>query len=73
MLDALPLGAGQCTATVKELAVASGLSVRAVQSARRDLLDEGLWIAERRVYVPVGFDTAAVASIPATEHGQAAA
>jgi hypothetical protein len=72
MLDAVLLGAGQCAATVKELAAASGLSVRAVQSARRDLVDEGLWITERGVYVPVAFDTSVAASIPANE-GRAAA
>jgi hypothetical protein len=57
MLDAVDMDTGYCAATAKKLATASGFSVAAVKSARRELLDEGLWIAERGVYIPVPFDT----------------
>jgi Bifunctional DNA primase/polymerase, N-terminal len=53
MLDALPIAAGQCISTVNELTTATGLSISAVKSSRRDLVAAGLWIVERGVYVPM--------------------
>jgi hypothetical protein len=52
MLDAIPLAAGQCTVTVRILVGETGFSESAVKSARRKLIEVGLWIAEHGVYVP---------------------
>src|SRR5262249_26289021 len=59
MLDAMSVDAGKCVATVGDLARQTGLAWSTVKVARRQLIDLGLWIAERGVYVPV----------PMLEHG----
>jgi hypothetical protein len=56
MLDGIPLQAGQCELTIAELVRLTKLSERAVKLARRQLLDVGLWFAERGVYVPLPLD-----------------
>ena len=70
MLDAVPQEAGQCEATVGMLQKATGLSVSAIKSARRDLLNGNLWIAQRGVYVPypaeITTDVPSTDSAPAT-------
>jgi hypothetical protein len=53
MLDAVPLEAGQCLVTVKAIAELSGLAISTVKVARRGLIELGLWISERSVYVPI--------------------
>jgi hypothetical protein len=57
MLDATSIETGQCQATVKNLMRTTGLSVSAVKSSRRDLVEQGLWIVERSAYVPSLPDT----------------
>jgi hypothetical protein len=56
MLDAVPAEIGQCGATVKDLMRSTGLSVSAVKSSRRDLVQEGFWVVERSVYIPSMLD-----------------
>jgi len=56
MLDAVSHESGQCEATVGKLQVATGLSISAIKSARADLIEKGLWIAQRGVYVAYAFD-----------------
>src|SRR5262249_26091944 len=53
MLAAVPVQAGQCTATVPALVEQTDLSESAVKTARRELIKAGLWIAEDGVYVPL--------------------
>jgi hypothetical protein len=52
MLSATSLAGGQCEITVRELVEQTKLSESAVKIARRKLLDAGLWIAQRGIYVP---------------------
>lgn len=56
MLDAISAETGQCVATVTELAEQTGLAKITVKQARQRLVDLGLWMAERGVYVPVPLD-----------------
>lgn len=53
MLDMMDASAGQCVATVRALAERTGLKEVTVKKARSALLDAGLWVAERAVYVPL--------------------
>jgi hypothetical protein len=52
MLVATSIETGQCQATVKGLMGTTDLSISAVKSSRRDLVQQGLWIVERSAYVP---------------------
>jgi hypothetical protein len=53
MLDAVALASGQCSVAVSTLIEKTGLSERSVKLARRNLIEAGLWLAERGVYVPM--------------------
>jgi hypothetical protein len=70
MLDATPIEAGQCVATAKALKAQTGLGLSTVKGARRDLLEGGLWIAERGVYVPVAVaeDRIGQATVPTRQN-----
>jgi hypothetical protein len=52
MLDATPTETGQCGAMVGNLMAVTRLSMSAVKSSRRDLVQGGLWIVERSTYIP---------------------
>jgi hypothetical protein len=56
MLAAVSFETGMCAATVGDLVRATNLSQSAVKKARAHLLESGLWIAERGIYVPVPVD-----------------
>jgi hypothetical protein len=58
MLSATSMSGRQCEITVRELVEQTKFSESAVKGARRKLLEAGLWIAQRGVYVPAPFASA---------------
>ena len=64
MLDAVPIKAGQCVDTAKEIKDRAGLGLSTVKAARRELIECALWIAERGVYVPIPVANDAVGQAP---------
>lgn len=67
MLDASPISAGQCIATVSVLMTQTSLSESSVKTARRILRDVGLWISERGVYVPMPLNETDEDNEPSTQ------